>query len=633
MVRRRKTPRQRTGPIDLPNVVPPQDSLVPLVSDFYVTPSDPADPRDCDRYPSSPFCGGIPFDTAPLGLGPSIVADECNIGIEFEPTLLFNRLPAFQLVYRKPGCRQYEEPPTPDPDKPGDFPTRGLEDLPIDDDEIIDFFVTWEDIRVGWREFNFGSWWDGQIGHATHRKSYEFIGAGYTDRYFPYARFQGRFTRLVDDVYEDNGWYPEDRKTRVITYIADYRTSTYQTSKYIRRAGGNNNPDYYMGGAMLARAVYGRVKHDFSSSFYRETTRRKNDGTPWEFFTLTKWPTIHWVNKPFKRPPPPPKKPKRKCCMSCCRPPNQNQNNELLRLILEELKKIKEVVGYEDFPVSVPKSLIEPSEEFPGNLSQFQGETTLKTIPQFIKWTNEQIHAVLGQFHQTIEIEDTDLAQKGEQSATVVLPNISEALTELIGLVIDLQVTNAALVNITTRSLLEAGLTKQQAIKALWYAKANSEFLGYEGKEKTVDVPFLFSLPKDDSTDDLAALLTDSKEKVKVWEMKQETDLNDKLASIEVAAAIIKSVFSRKIDLKGDVKSQLKDIIQGSLTLLNDGPRDKSGVPTKGADFDTFLHSVETGFTNTPGATETEKPYGRPFEQRPYIREIGNQADSNKGQT
>ena len=39
-------------------------------------------------------------------------------------------------------------------------------------------------------------------------------------------------------------------------------------------------------------------------------------------------------------------------------------------------------------------------------------------------------------------------------------------------------------------------------------------------------------------------------------------------------------------------------------------------------DFEKFLTDVENGFINTPGANNTTEPYGRPYNQRPKIRDL-----------
>ncbi|RAM49470.1 MAG: hypothetical protein C6Y22_22205 [Hapalosiphonaceae cyanobacterium JJU2] len=82
-----------------------------------MTPTEPADPMDCNRYPDSPFCGGNPFSLRPLGIEIALVKDECNLGVQFQGVIGFIKLPPHQLVYRDTSgrCapRKYRnDPPT-----------------------------------------------------------------------------------------------------------------------------------------------------------------------------------------------------------------------------------------------------------------------------------------------------------------------------------------------------------------------------------------------------------------------------------------------------------------------------------------------------------------------------------------
>ncbi len=73
---------------------PAPNGLVPIGdTGLYVTPSEPADPRDCDRYPDSPFCSGNPFSFKLLDIGATFVLDECNIGIVFTGAIGFIKMP------------------------------------------------------------------------------------------------------------------------------------------------------------------------------------------------------------------------------------------------------------------------------------------------------------------------------------------------------------------------------------------------------------------------------------------------------------------------------------------------------------------------------------------------------------
>jgi hypothetical protein len=78
---------------------------------FYHTPTTPADPRDCSRYPDSPWCGGFPFTNRFIGLSVSQVQDDCNLGVQFDGDFGFIKAAPFQIVYRNPQCQFKIQPP------------------------------------------------------------------------------------------------------------------------------------------------------------------------------------------------------------------------------------------------------------------------------------------------------------------------------------------------------------------------------------------------------------------------------------------------------------------------------------------------------------------------------------------
>ena len=97
------------------------------------------------------------------------------------------------------------------------------------------------------------------------------------------------------------------------------------------------------------------------------------------------------------------------------------------------------------------------------------------------------------------------------------------------------------------------------------------------------------------------------------------------------AAAIIRAVHWQKIDTKTDTKSQLLNILRGSVDLAaciakpqssNGDGGEKTFKPEK--NFEDFIDSVEDGFRNTTGITDVQNPYGKSPDLRPRIRQIGD---------
>lgn len=109
--------------------------LVPLgYSGIYVTPDEPADPRDCERFPTSPWCGQNPFDKKPVGIGWNVTVNECGIKGTIIPVLGFVKAPPISAAYLRPECRGEELIPANPKIQPlftradiGNDPTKGFD--------------------------------------------------------------------------------------------------------------------------------------------------------------------------------------------------------------------------------------------------------------------------------------------------------------------------------------------------------------------------------------------------------------------------------------------------------------------------------------------------------------------------
>lgn len=69
--------------------------------------SPPVDPRDCELYPDSPWCGGNPLTTTPVGFEDNeITYSECGVSACTTPVVGFIKLPKRCVVYTRdtPDC-------------------------------------------------------------------------------------------------------------------------------------------------------------------------------------------------------------------------------------------------------------------------------------------------------------------------------------------------------------------------------------------------------------------------------------------------------------------------------------------------------------------------------------------------
>lgn len=96
----------------------PPSGLSPIGNGWYATPDKPADPRDCERYPDSPWCGGQPFTRTPVGLEVEPTINECGVSLTINPVLGFTKLPPVSIAWIAPKCREeYEKPKHPPPEE------------------------------------------------------------------------------------------------------------------------------------------------------------------------------------------------------------------------------------------------------------------------------------------------------------------------------------------------------------------------------------------------------------------------------------------------------------------------------------------------------------------------------------
>jgi hypothetical protein len=98
--------------------------------------SPPVDPRDCELYPDSPWCGGNPLTTTPVGFEDNEVTfNECGVAACTTPVAGFIKLPKRCLVFRKEECNQTPLPALPTQDIKEGIPVDAgklLSGIPLD---------------------------------------------------------------------------------------------------------------------------------------------------------------------------------------------------------------------------------------------------------------------------------------------------------------------------------------------------------------------------------------------------------------------------------------------------------------------------------------------------------------------
>ncbi len=316
---------------------------------------------------------------------------------------------------------------------------------------------------------------------------------------------------------------------------------------------------------------------------------------------------------------PPPKKRKPEEDMACC-----PEHTALLVSLIKKVDKLSKIVGVDEYPASLPASLISKDEGFLGNLIP-NFNTEIPNLTRLISWYVERFDEIMGQWEIPIEVKDSDPTKPGDQPVGFKLPNMAEAIAEMFGLMLQTSINSETLLNMNTRALLEEGQIKQQGFKTYMMAQAIADHLGFEYKDTKHKIPMLFKVGEEE----LDKLLQESTLEVTAMEHTDTSDLKTTLNDLLQAAAIIRAVHFRQFDPKQDVKQQFKNLINNLVASgdkMNNQQTDGAGKD----DFDRFVEDVETGFTQYPGASDPQHPYGRDYSERPKIREISiDTSDSN----
>lgn len=273
---------------------------------------------------------------------------------------------------------------------------------------------------------------------------------------------------------------------------------------------------------------------------------------------------------------------------------NQAAQAAELATLLAELERIKAAIGVHGLPASVPNQIAKKA----------GGQRMVNSLAELHLWQVEQLDGVVGQWPIEIGV-DTPGGNVG-----LTIPNMAEAMSEQMGLLIGQQVTSAQILNTASRTLAQSGSATQQAHLAHLTAKANADFLGYESRSNAVDMPLAYTPGKNP----FDGLLNESTAKVLGFENTDGTDIKAILAELLQAAAIIRAVYWRKLDTKGDLKTQIRGNLRGQGDFL-----DKAAAGDgNDSDWEDYLRQVAEGFK---GLTGDANPYNRPPTEGPQIKD------------
>jgi len=279
---------------------------------------------------------------------------------------------------------------------------------------------------------------------------------------------------------------------------------------------------------------------------------------------------------------------------NCCIPPPDPE-------ILKRLEQIKKGIGVDGLPASVPDQIAKqnPVQESVGSLAELH------------LWQVKQLDGVMGRWPQQIPIPTP------AGPVNVGMPNMAEAVAEMVGMMVSQQVTAAQILNTSSRTLAQAGSATQQAHLAHLTAKANADFLGYESRSNAVDMPLAYT----PGADPFDGFLNESVAKIQGFQNADGQDVKQIFAELLQAAAIIRAVYWRRLDPKGNLKQQIQENIKGGANFV-----DRAAAGGNDNDWEAYLKQVEEGFR---GATGDDTPYGRNQSEGPKIKDRSPKKDKD----
>lgn len=513
-------------------------------SNWYGPPAEGADPRNCDLWPNSPYCGGDvvdPLSAREVGIAGSVSVNPCETCIQIDPSFLGISGPSGIYCRRRdhPDCQpgQFSDAEEPEPNAPNpplfinaaapagrlrvvfsicvfetptgeSFQTLSPNDAP--DNWVLD--TAWFEVsnQSGQVYSIARAWTNGynyfpiepQVGWAMPTVTYDYN-----------YRSANRMGRLGGFWYHSN--FPERMQSDNTTirnwvFWQDIPCDDVTNINQAIQLSQQQLESFTDGWSELQR--YRDVAVDLTPRFYTYHSRCEGLDRP--------------TNQPLPRPD-----------MGCC-----DETLELLEAVYSRL-------GVDEFPVKAPPLLVQEDEQ----------EVSLENHAQLWEWTARNLDAVMGQFPIKIRVKDSDPTKEGDQEVELSLPNVAETLAELFGLVYQSEINTDLITEILLRLIPEVISTKNAALIGQSYSKANASFLGYKANAKEVPIDYNFDLEESRS---LPRFLREAKKRITIHEDESPESVLDILAKVEFAAGIIKSAFYMKPSESGRLLGAIETMLQ-----------------------------------------------------------------------
>lgn len=610
------------NPFDLPTFgdLPVPPTLEPINDDWSISNfNEPVDPRDCSKYPASPYCGENPFSFgSPVGFDIEFRSNGCETCMYVYPVVAWLKLTPTIVCYSDPSCRNKPKPSS----SPQDIPE--IPDIP---------------------------------------KGYELVANLNRSMFFPantndFLKFAGSVEAFQAD---NKDWEDAD----VIYYTTQGENSYHflygvgTIARSYGQIGGELGMQFYKQGIAFRVTTKSDMRY-FLTSLFRLTTGSVEATFIFDITKAYDWSNWFWsidfylvpiaggepfpVETPKIKPPPPVpddiegggerSKPRKRekdvCCNECkdtadisrkilkeIQAANKALGNGIataakLDLFLKEKKSknlteaIEEIwnlsrksfnaigtgdisaevqdalksavgigkpknlttavgavmtrLGAERYPIEVPESLLTGVGDKVQNV---------ESITDYMYWLTHQLDALIGEFPIDIEIKDIDPLTAGDQKKRIQLPNLAETVAELYGLALKNSVNQEVEQAMLLRLAVELISAKNGIAVTQDYVKANAKFLGYKGNPVDRKITYNFDFSKLDlggkeQQVTIDEILKTTEAYVRGWENQDKETAANFFMKLMFSAGIIKSVFFRD-------KKQMKDIVSKADDMVKDG--------------------------------------------------------------
>lgn len=456
------------------------------------SPYEAVDPRDCDRWPGSPYCGELPWGENFIGLDIGFESTECEDILSIEGTLGWWRMPPLEI-----GRRRCEQPPAPPPD-PAPPP-----------------------------------------GSTYQLSRFRCFGRG---PYTVYARLSGTSRRFANYDPFTNSYYGPETVDIPLTFPSGSGGQPgFEGYGFLRVWGPiySRGLRLFGGGGLGSQAAAGLFCHGIAlggSGPTIDPVFEEVEGSGSESLVPD---TISWeVLIPSCNPANYPRLPAPR------QPPTGGPDDMACncKALEASLKRIERVLGIPQLYSGGHSGWKVPAKLAGTNT---QDTATLDNYATLLNWLIGEIRDSLGDTKYKITIEDANLVQEGDQEVSVEIPNLSEGQAEILGLLLQMSATLNANFAATNHSLIQSGEATLAATRSALEVQEIADFLGYKTQEKAVDVPLMFTPDKNDPSE----FLKPSQAKITYMQVDDKNDLSIKLAVLEQAAAIIRGVFAQRADI------------------------------------------------------------------------------------